>query len=330
MISNKIKHVFSIIRYPARGVYDVYEKILHRPVPARLAKALEPTYRAKLPSVVRVPSYDAGGGACHPSITTFQGKTYLACTPYPFSKEAYENPSVFVKDVPDGEWRPVEGMDPAVIPERLGFEHYSDPVLFCQGDKLVLMYRKCERRETGKRDLLYACHTSDGTNWTEPGPVIEAEGNHLISPAVARNGEKLFCVEYYSGDGAVTDLDTALVSYEMDPSIQLGQKEKCTVLGLGPDEIIWHIDVARRQDGRVWGLFALRPKEEDLKKWKLALFVLDEKENVWQKERDIPALPEEKKLINHIYKSAFIEGEERILCSSQCKNGNYCLYERAI
>lgn len=218
--------------------------VMPRPFSALLSIGNRPA----LLGVVPLSTYDGSGQACHPTLSVFQGKIYMACTPYPYRIEAYENPCLYVKE--SGRWKAVSGVYPLVKPQQLGFEHYSDPCLFQWKDTLVLLFRKRERRPSGTVEILYTVSSPNGTDWESPRFLAQGpEDDRLISPAAAAGA--LFFVECYGNASQI-------VRYALNGLDGLEEKSVCGVSGLDPDFFVWHIDCAARSDGTVRGLFMLQ------------------------------------------------------------------------
>lgn len=304
------------LTHPRNSVYKLYAAA-GRPLPVPLARLLSVGNRTVTPGAVDVPTYDGSGQVCHPSISVFQGKAYMACTPYPYGSEAYENPSLYVRE--GRSWRPVPGAFPLVRPQRLGFEHYSDPCLFQMGEALVLLFRKCERRKDGKRDFLFASASENGADWTRPCLLAEGRGDSLISPGAA--GGAVFCVEC---DGE----DTRLARYDLHGLDGLGGRTICGIEGLEQGFLVWHIECATLPDGTVRGLFMLQTKSASPPQSRLALFSWVPEERLWRWERDLPQA--ENRAVSFVYKSCFTEEEGRVLCSARDRKDRWFLYEASI
>lgn len=302
------------LTHPRSSAYKL-STAARRAMPVPLAKLLAVGNRTA--GAVKLPTYDGSGQACHPTTAVFQGKTYMACTPYPYGGEAYENPSLYVQE--GNSWRPVPGAFPLVRPQQPGFEHYSDPCLFQMNGLLVLLFRKCERRKDGKKDFLFTSASENGADWTRPRLLTEGRGDSLISPGAA--GGALFCVEY---DGR----DTGLVRYEFNDLSGLGRRTVCGTEGLEQSFFVWHMDCATLPDGTVRGLFMLQKKSAVPTQSKLALFRWLPEEGLWRWERDLP--PEKNGNISFVYKSCFMGEEGRFLCSACDRKGRFFLYEASI
>lgn len=307
------------LKNPRSSAYKVFE-VLKRPMPRPLAGLLGIGSCSSLPGALRLPTYDGSGQACHPTVSVFRGKTYLACTPYPYGQDFYENPCLYVKEAES--WRPVPGVYPLVRPQRPGYEHYSDPCLFQKDGRLVLLYRKRERRPSGTVEILYTVSSADGEAWDPPRFLAEGSvDDRLISPAVA--GDALFCVEYFGESSQI-------VRYALDGLDGLGEKTACGVSGLDQDFFVWHMDCATQPDGAVRGLFMLQKKNAPEIISRLALFAWRPGDGVWSWERDIPETEEERRVIRHVYKSCLTEDPGRILCSARDRKGRFFLYEKSI
>lgn len=313
-------NIITNLKNPRHSVYKLSD-VTRRVLPVPLARLLAIGNRTALPGYVDLPTYDGSGQACHPSTAVFNGTVYMACTPYPYGNEYYENPSLYLREPGSRRWRPVPGAFPLVRPRRLRFEHYSDPCLFPWGRRLVLLFRKCERRPEGTVDLLYTASSQNGADWTAPRLLAEGKGNGLISPAAAGGG--LFCVEFEAGD-------TRIARYRLDDPGVLGERTPCGVSGLDQDFFVWHIDCATLPDGTVRGLFMLRKKSTPETVSRLSLFTWRPEERTWSRDRDLPMSEAEGKAVRYVYKSCFTEDPARVLCSACDRRGRYFLYEKQI
>lgn len=313
------------LKNPRRAAYMV-GAVTKRTLPIPLAKLLATGNRTAMPNTVDIPTYDGSGQTCHPTISSFQGKVYMACTPYPYGVEYYENPCLYVRDSDSRRWKPVPGVFPLILPERLGFEHYSDPCLFQQDGKLVLLFRKNERRPEGTVELLYTSATTDGKSWSAPRLLAEGGEDALISPAAT--GGELFCVEREIPGNV--DSSTRLVRYALDGLSGLGGRTVCRMEGLEQGFLVWHIECATLPNGTVRGLFMLQEKFKTPIQSKLALFRWEPEKNLWSFERDLPPTEAERNTVAFVYKSCFTEDPNLILCSACDQKRRYFLYEKLI
>lgn len=308
-----------------RSAYIVSD-ITKKAMPIPLARLLSIGNRPTIPGVVDIPTYDGSGQACHPTISVFRGKTYMACTPYPYDVEFYENPCLYVRDLVSRRWSPVPGVFPLVRPQRLGFEHYSDPCLFKHDEKLILLFRKKERHPEGAVELLYTSATTDGETWTVPQFLAKGGEDTLISPAVADGA--LFCVERETpGD---VNSNTRLIHYALESLSGLGERIICGIEGLAENFLVWHIECTILPDGTVRGLFMLRKKFNTPIQSKLALFRWEPERNLWHLERELPLTETEQNALAIVYKSCFTEDPGLILCSARDHKKRWFLYEKMI
>lgn len=304
---------------PKRVIYKIISK-LRMKVPIWMAKLLAITESPKWSQIVSVKTYDGSGQACHPSVTCWKNRFFLACTPYPYEIEYYENPSLW--EWKGNNWQPVKGVSPIVEPQKRGFEHYSDPCLFVKDEELYLLFRKCERYDEGKIDILFLTKSKDGIVWEKEQEIIRGKGNHLISPGIANERNKLFVVEYYDC------CNTSLISYELTDGFCISKKRKCNIQGLDEEYFVWHIDVRARNDERLEGLFMLKNKSNPDEDSKLALFEL--RENVWIHNYDILLNEEEQMNVRYVYKSCFDVSDNTIICSAIDKKGRFILFRKVI
>lgn len=304
-----------ILNYP-RTLYLCME-MLHKTMPHGLARALVLGNHTPLSSVLCLRTYDGSDQACHPSYVRFRGKEFLACTPYPYGLEWYENPCV-LKKVPDEKgFQPVLSAFPLVEAKNRGAEHYSDPCLAATPDKISMVFRKCVRSFGGKTDQLYRTVSADGEVWSDPVLIAEGAGDTLISPALA--GGTVFCVEAVQGR-------TGIVRYNADLSDTLSGRMECAVAGMAPQWQVWHIDVRQQTDGQYEGLFMLRDCETGAHS-QLALFTYAQ--GVWTMARELSLSEEERRCISMIYKSCFFK-DGSILCSACDNRGRWILFRKEL
>jgi hypothetical protein len=149
--------------------------------------------RYDVPVRLRVPTYDGSDQAVHPDIlrTDGPGRTFaLAFTPYPFTNDLFENPSIVVSS--DGlrfreERRGLNPLAPA--PDR---DHNDDPDLSLIDGTYYLFYLETLRPE---RQNLVLLESRDRLEWTRAAEWNwELRGENpdpmIVSPALAElNGE---------------------------------------------------------------------------------------------------------------------------------------------
>lgn len=170
-------------------------------------------------------TYEGSNQETHPSVVYIPqglgGHSYwIACTPYPFGNDDYENPSIYASDdgvhwcVPKNVHNPVSGL-PADV-EQGGY--YSDPQLVYRSGTLELWFRYFPHKEKGQKESDYLnsilrMTTSDGVHWSAPQKLIEQKTG-LLSPVVLyeKNAYTLWFTDYTgqmwhtnSADGTVWD-----------------------------------------------------------------------------------------------------------------------------
>ena len=196
-----------------------------------------------------IPTYEGSGQMVHPHVLFFfegfLGYRYImAMTPYPFSNNAHENPSILgsqcgiIWEVPDGAVNPVVGVPPDV---RYGGYH-SDPFLIRSGDVLELWFRRTlARDEEGRRprgnnhNRVYRTVTTDLVNWSEPEIMLDCPNN-----------TNSFMSKVVMGDGDThrmwyANFSASLFYIETDDLINWTERIKVTASldGLG----VWHHEI---------------------------------------------------------------------------------------
>ncbi|MGO5023947.1 hypothetical protein ACTQ4E_12790 [Lawsonibacter sp. LCP25S3_G6] len=302
-------NIFNNLSNPRHTIYKLASacKVM---IPPKVAAIL--SFSNRYDEFLKMDTYDGSGQAVHPSVVEYNGKLYMAVTPYPYGVEWYENPSIYVYY--DEVWKAIPGLSPVIKPNKLGCEHYSDPCLYTGEAEISLLFRKCERRENGKRDLLFVMHSKDGYKWDAPRLLADRAGDTLISPAVV--GNQIWCVE-------AVNKQTSLVVYKFDNNcIELPTPVPVI---LSEKWRIWHIDVQQTLEGKVQGLFMLVKTDSRQYESKLALFRL--LDGVWCYQHDIK-IPDTIRLkIKYIYKSAFHPNGEDIICSACDLKGRFFLFQ---
>jgi hypothetical protein len=119
-----------------------------------------------------IPTYDGSGQLTHPSVLYFpeswNGHKYWAvATPYPNSKDEYENPSIYCFDTPGENWVVPANLTNPIVPQpSMGFN--SDPCLAYNktSDELYCFYR--DYNYTDLNIKYYIIKSSDGISWSSP------------------------------------------------------------------------------------------------------------------------------------------------------------------
>ena len=121
---------------------------------------------------LEIPTYDGSGQLTHPSVLYFpegwnNHKYWVAATPYPYSDDRYENPSIYYFDTPGENWKvPAKLTNPVVPQPTVGFN--SDPCLTYNktSDELYCFYR--DYNSTDLNIQYCIIKSSDGILWSSP------------------------------------------------------------------------------------------------------------------------------------------------------------------
>jgi hypothetical protein len=189
-----------------------------------------------------IPTYEGSGQAVHPDILHRSGREpafMLAFTPYPFSLDRFENPSLVVSG--DG-LRFVEeypGANPlAAAPLR---DHNNDPDLFYYEEKLCMIYLETLRPEKQSLVLLTCL---DGRRWSSRvvhTDYLQAGDPMMLSPAYVRinNEDYLFYVNMTR-----RAIQFVPVRKNFYPDCSARQDIDINMEGRSP----WHIDIVPCKD----------------------------------------------------------------------------------
>ncbi len=303
-----IKKFWKNVVNPRRTVYKI-ASVCKLQVPKSLAVLISLGNRPK--GSILLNTYDGSGQAVHPSLVRFQNNLYMALTPYPYGEEWYENPSLYCYT--ENGWKAIRSIFPAVIPNNMGQEHYSDPCLYIEKTSISLIFRKCERRASGKKEILYLMSSTDGESWSLPRIILEGKENQLISPAIAN--DKLWCVESIDEKSvlAVYDFNQGSIGQHaaVDANVPNGWR-------------IWHIDIQETSDRGLRGVFMLLKNHEKAYVSKLALFAWTN--DMWCYQRDVELPSEIQQKIKFVYKTAFHPNGRDLICSACDIRGRFFLF----
>jgi hypothetical protein len=209
--------------------------------PAPLVAGITPTPR------LTIPTYDGSGQAVHPDILVEGTRAVMAITPYPFSDDRLENPSLVT--TADGvAFAPYPGAASPLVPAPPS-DHNDDPDLRRdpRTGAYELLYLETLRPD---RQTLVALRSTDLIAWTRRDAIVwdlAVGDTFVVSPAAIEvdGVTHLFyvdlvpaarIVELTSADGMTWD-KTAGRPIALD-----------LTRGLGP-VVPWHIDVIRGEHG---------------------------------------------------------------------------------
>lgn len=190
-----------------------------------------------------VPTYDGSGQAVHPDMlieTTAAGtRALLAITPYPFTDDHYENPSLLTST--DGmTFAPMPGAPSPLVPPP-AYDHNDDPDLRRDpvSGAYELLYLETLRPD---RQTVVALRSQDLVHWTRRDAILYdfAKGApFIVSPAAIvddAGATRMFFVDL--GPSAITTLSSA-DGATWDPT-------SATPIAIELDGVTpWHVDVIR-------------------------------------------------------------------------------------
>jgi hypothetical protein len=209
-----------------------------------------------------VPTPDGTSQAVHPDVVSgIPGAPafVLACTPYPFTMDRFENPCVLVSDDGLRFTEEKKGLNPLVPPPPI--DHNDDPDIHFADGRWKLLYLETMRPAAQNLVML---ESPDRVTWTKrvAYPVdLTARRDFIVSPSFieGEGKEYLFVVntstEPYRVEYAdVTNgIDASSMSARVPVPLSLGELQP------------WHVDVIRGDDAYYMLVSAVR-KERDGKK----------------------------------------------------------------
>jgi|GEM_PF-2373970 len=210
------------------------------------------------PLPIPINTYDGSGQATHPDVLYFENgwggyKYWMAYTPYPFSDDSLENPSITYSN--DGvNWHTTIIQNPIDQPteeELMVGSYFSDPCLVMNGNVMECWYRFVDAQNgtsVGQRtEYFYRKTSSDGVNWSAretmyvfgPSDTIR----YGLSPTVIYENGK-YRMWFISGQQAVYYVESSNgVDWTSPQKIDVNWAEGEPATGL------WHIDVTKDSDG---------------------------------------------------------------------------------
>jgi hypothetical protein len=240
---------------------------------AKINKCLIALKSARLPSsleeipcdkffVLKIPTYENSGQAVHPDILYQNGISpafLLAFTPYPFSLDRFENPSILASDDGLRFFEEYPGINPLVpAPPH---DHNNDPNLFYYDGKLRIMYLETIRPE--RQNLVLLTHHG-GAGWssqTVHTDYFDAMDPMILSPVYVRINQEdyLFYVNL-----TLHKIQFVPIGHNFNPDCSTRKDISINMEGFDP----WHIDIIAHE-GVFYMLICCVKKEKNKKKYDL-------------------------------------------------------------
>ena len=199
-----------------------------------------------------VKSYERSNQAVHPDIirnAPLAPAFVMAYTPYPFSIDTYENPSIVVSD--DGlRFRPEKkGINPlAPTPFK---DHNDDPDLFLDGATWNIVYLETLRPEAQNIRLLQSTDRIQWTNTVLKSTDLRSDKDpFVLSPAFVRTGND-FLMYYVNKKQNGYRIEYARLKGGIQGAFGAWTTADIDLNGLRP----WHVDIVP-SDGRYYMLIS--------------------------------------------------------------------------
>ena len=198
------------------------------------------------PLRLRVPTYDGSFQAVHPDIADPKatgGPFVLAFTPYPFTDDRYENPSLVVSD--DGIRFREEHRGLSPLAPRPRTDHNDDPDISIHDGEYRILYLETLRPFAQNLRVL---RSRDRRHWTNSGLIhydFRAPSNDpmIVSPALAERGGETFL--YYVNVSAKPYRIEYLTGSNLE---NLDKRDPLIPIIPGVNIVPWHVDIAKDGD----------------------------------------------------------------------------------
>jgi hypothetical protein len=219
---------------------------------AKINKCLNNLKSARLPSSLKeipydkfftleIPTYENSGQAVHPDIlhqNSMSPPFLLALTPYPFSIDRFENPSILASNDGLRFFEEYPGSNPLVCPPP--YDHNNDPCIFYYDGKLRIMYLETLRPE--KQNIVLLTH-QDGARWISQNvhtDYINGRDPMILSPVYVRINQKdfLFYVNLTRHK-----IQFVPLRHNFIPDCSQRKDISINMAGLDP----WHIDIVSHE-----------------------------------------------------------------------------------
>jgi hypothetical protein len=191
---------------------------------------------------LKIPTYEHSGQGVHPDILYQNGDGHafmLAFTPYPFSLDRFENPSIVVSDDGLRFFEEYPGANPlAAAPPH---DHNNDPNIFYYDGKLCMIYLETLRPEKQNLVLLTRCGERHWSSRIVHTDYLQTGDPMILSPVYVRinHSDYLFYVN-------MTHYTIQFVPLRQNFIPECSERQDITINmeGLTP----WHIDIIPYKD----------------------------------------------------------------------------------
>jgi len=252
-----VKEDGKVYRYDGSKWVDIYEINLNpiSEVDDRLSSQLAQTdnrinRNPMLP--ITIPTYDGSNQTTHPDVLYFEngwnGSNYwMVHTPYPYSDEKIENPSI-ARSTDGVHWTDPVGLknpiDEPTEQDLLDKAHFSDGVLVMVGETMECWYRYVNRKTD--EELFFRRKSTDGVNWSDREIVYNRSNtgvNRMLSPTIIHEDGKYRM--WYVGTGL-----QVFYTESIDGKSNWTKEVEVPIDFIAGEESFraWHIDVVK-EDG---------------------------------------------------------------------------------
>lgn len=250
----------------------------------------------------------------HPDMLYFKDglngyKYWMAFTPYPYSKDKYENPHILAGNS-ENKLEVPRGLKNPIVPEPKDFReggHLSDTDISYKDGKFLVHY-VYNRKGIPGPSKFFRVESKDGIAWESPRLVYESrETVEGYSPAIIYETGK--CKMWYVGGE-----DNLVVTESSDDENIWSKIQKCNIKL--EDWRVWHLDIIKTEK-KYEGLVCARSNSLKTR----ALFYMDSADGInWRTSKYPIIFPDKRGWDNsEIYRATFIKenGEYKIWYSAR-------------
>ncbi len=141
--------------------------------------------------ILDISTYDSSNQATHPDILYFENGFnghyfYMVMTPYPYSNDHFENPSILVSENGVDFYEEIIGLNPLINAPQYG--HNDDPDIMFDTEKNMFHLYYLETMEPDSQNVILL-QSKDAINWSKERVIhydLQKGDNFIVSPTIIK------------------------------------------------------------------------------------------------------------------------------------------------